>query len=171
MYQQLQNNLTGIIKDKQQHLLACGNVGLEKESLRVDSGGKISQNPHPARLGSALTNPYITTDYSEALLEFITPPQQGVSAALEFLKKIHQFVFGGTNIENQALAAITTKNIAWVRDHKASIYNLGGWSRRAVLNAARVLPSDERKHWLKLIIRNSQVLLDRWVAKWVLETT
>lgn len=101
MYQQLQNNLTGIIKDKQQHLLAGGNIGLEKESLRVDRGGEISQNPHPARLGSALTNPYITTDYSEALLEFITPPLQGVSATLEFLKKIHQFVY--TQLEDDEL--------------------------------------------------------------------
>jgi hypothetical protein len=84
--------------------------------------------------------------------------------------KLHGFVFGGANIENQAVAAITTKNIAWVRDHKASVYNLGGWARRSILNAARVLPSDEREHWLKLFINNSPVILDRWVAKWVLET-
>jgi len=90
----------------------------------------------------------------------------------EFMQsaKIHQFVFGGANVENQARAAITTKNVAWVRDHKAGVYNLGGWARRAVLHASRVLPSDERNHWLKLFIGNSPVLLDRWVAKWVLET-
>lgn len=85
--------------------------------------------------------------------------------------KLQQYVFNGPNIENQALAAITTKNVAWVRNHKAAVYNLGGWSRRAVLNASRVLPSDERTHWLKLFINNSPVVLDRWVAKWVLETT
>ncbi|UXI66031.1 RNA-directed DNA polymerase [Tahibacter amnicola] len=84
--------------------------------------------------------------------------------------KLHGLVFGGSNIENQALAAITTKNIAWVRNHKAGVYNLGGWARRAILNASRVLPSDEREHWLKLFINNSPVILDRWVAKWVLET-
>lgn len=81
-----------------------------------------------------------------------------------------QFIYGGPNIENQAIAATTTKNVAWVRDHKASIYNLGGWGRRAVLNAARILPSDERTHWLKLFSGNSPMLLDRWVAKWVQET-
>lgn len=85
--------------------------------------------------------------------------------------KLHTLVFGGANIENQALAAIATKNIAWVRDHKAGVYNLGGWARRSILNASRVLPSDEREHWLKLFISNSPVILDRWVAKWVLETT
>lgn len=83
---------------------------------------------------------------------------------------LQQFVFSGSNIENQALAAITTKNVAWVRKHKAGVYNLGGWARRAVLNAARVLPSDERSHWLKMILGASPVVLDRWMAKWVIET-
>lgn len=69
--------------------------------------------------------------------------------------KLHAFVFNGLNIENQALAAITTKNVAWVRSHKATVYNLGGRARRAVLNSSRVLPSDERTHWLKLFIGNS----------------
>jgi hypothetical protein len=90
----------------------------------------------------------------------------------EFLgsPKIHKYIFTGPNIENQALAAIATKNVAWVRNHKAGVYNLGGWARRAVLNASRVLPSDERTHWLKLFIGQSPVMLDRWVAKWVQET-
>lgn len=83
---------------------------------------------------------------------------------------VHTFIFNGPNIENQAIAAVTTKNVAWVRNHKASIYNLGGWARRALLNSARVLPSDERKHWLKMIIGASPMPLDRWVAQWVLDT-
>lgn len=80
------------------------------------------------------------------------------------------FIFNGPNIENQAQAAITNKNVAWVRNHKATVYNLGGKARRAVLNASRVLPSDERTHWLKLFISNSPVLLDRLVAQWVQKT-
>lgn len=83
---------------------------------------------------------------------------------------LHQFVLNGPNIENQAIAAITTRNVAWVRSHKAQVYNFGGWARRAVLNASRVLPSDERTHWLRLFIHNSPVVLDRWVAKWVQES-
>jgi Reverse transcriptase (RNA-dependent DNA polymerase) len=83
---------------------------------------------------------------------------------------VRAFIFDGPNVDNQARAAITLKNIAWVRDHKAGIYNLGNWGRRAVLDAARILPSDERTHWLKLCIANSPVILDRWVAQWVLET-
>ncbi len=67
--------------------------GLEKESLRVNRDGHISQKPHPSALGSALTHPFITTDYSEALLEFITPPTTERKAPLEELKQIHQYVY------------------------------------------------------------------------------
>lgn len=65
--------------------------GLEKESLRVTSDGLLAQTPHPPALGSALTHPYITTDFSEALLEFITPPCHRPEAALEFLDEVHRF--------------------------------------------------------------------------------
>ncbi len=68
-------------------------IGLEKEALRVAPDGYISQVPHPTILGSALTHPYITTDYSEALLEFITPPLADPDAALQFLRNVHQFVY------------------------------------------------------------------------------
>jgi glutamate--cysteine ligase len=66
---------------------------LEKESLRVSPDGSIAQTPHPRALGSALTHPFITTDYSEALLEFITPPLPALDQALAFLRDTHQFVY------------------------------------------------------------------------------
>jgi glutamate--cysteine ligase len=66
-------------------------LGLEREALRMGPEGYIAQTPHPAALGSALTHPYITTDYSEALLEFITPPLSRPETALRFLREIHQF--------------------------------------------------------------------------------
>ena len=66
--------------------------GYERECLRVDSAGHLSQVAHPAALGSKLTHPWITTDYSEALLEFITPPSQDREFALRFLRDIHRFV-------------------------------------------------------------------------------
>ena len=46
--------------------------GIEKESLRALPGGGLALTPHPAALGSALTHPHITTDYSESQLELIT---------------------------------------------------------------------------------------------------
>jgi glutamate--cysteine ligase len=65
--------------------------GFEKECLRVDAQGHLSQKFHPAALGSKLTNPWITTDYSEALLEFITPPSQDAQFPLAFLRDIHRY--------------------------------------------------------------------------------
>ena len=56
--------------------LRGGRCGIEKESLRVTPDGYISARPHPVAFGSALTNRYITADYSEALLEFVTPPME-----------------------------------------------------------------------------------------------
>lgn len=67
--------------------------GLEKESLRVTADGLLAQTPHPACLGSALCNPHITTDYSEALLEFITPPQQDIPGLLNQLDELHRFTY------------------------------------------------------------------------------
>jgi len=67
--------------------------GIEKESLRVTTDGLISQKDHPYSLGSALTNPFITTDYSEALLEFITPAYDDPAKPLKVLENIHKFVY------------------------------------------------------------------------------
>ncbi|QSP95850.1 glutamate--cysteine ligase [Marinobacter salinisoli] len=66
--------------------------GVEKEGLRVDRNGFIAQTPHPEALGSALTHPRITTDYSEALLELITPVCSSTGEMLESLSNIHRFV-------------------------------------------------------------------------------
>ena len=73
--------------------LRGGPRGLEKESLRVNPDGSIATTGHPEVLGSALTNRYITTDYSEALLEFVTPPEDSPWGVLQFLCDIHQFVY------------------------------------------------------------------------------
>lgn len=68
--------------------------GIEKEALRVTPEGKLAQTPHPPALGSALTHSSITTDYSEALLEFITPVSQSIEDSLEELANIHRFTYG-----------------------------------------------------------------------------
>ena len=68
-------------------------VGIEKESLRVAAGGTLAKTAHPKALGSALTHPYITTDFSEALLEFVTPPLAGSAQAIAFLEDIHSYVY------------------------------------------------------------------------------
>ncbi len=67
--------------------------GVEREGLRMQSNGFISQGPHPHSLGAALTHPHITTDYSEALMEFITAPQPDIQAMLAELTDIHALVY------------------------------------------------------------------------------
>ncbi len=67
--------------------------GVEKESLRALPTGGLALTPHPAALGSPLTHPHITTDYSESQLELITGVHAGVESCLEELTRIHQFVY------------------------------------------------------------------------------
>lgn len=67
--------------------------GIEKESLRVTPDGRIARTPHPAALGSTLTHPWLTTDYSEALMEFITPAFSEIHQPLEFLDQWHRYVY------------------------------------------------------------------------------
>ena len=65
--------------------------GFERECLRVDRSGQLAATPHPKALGAKLTHPWITTDYAEALLEFITPPSAETDFPMAFLQDIHRF--------------------------------------------------------------------------------
>lgn len=65
--------------------------GIERETLRVTEQGELAQSEHPRALGSALTHGQITTDYSEALLEFITPADPSLADTLADLERIHRF--------------------------------------------------------------------------------
>ena len=67
--------------------------GIERECLRVTNEGRLAQTPHPEALGAALTNEQITTDYSESLLEFITPALPNPADTLSSLDKIHRFAY------------------------------------------------------------------------------
>ncbi len=74
-------------------LLLAGLKGIEKESLRTDANGLLAKTPHPAALGSALTMPYITTDFSEALLEFVTPAYGDYWQTQQVLMDLHLFAY------------------------------------------------------------------------------
>jgi glutamate--cysteine ligase len=65
--------------------------GIEKESLRCDLDGLLVGTPHPAQLGSALTHPHITTDFSEAQIELITGVHAGVQSCIDELRQVQQF--------------------------------------------------------------------------------
>ena len=89
------SDLTQVLKKLEQSGLAKHlkyiNHGLEKEALRQNAEGFLSQIDHPKALGSTLTNSYITTDYSEALVEFITPVFKDSDELLKFLFQLHAF--------------------------------------------------------------------------------
>ncbi len=97
----IENRVSQLLDRDVQTLLKGRKVGLEKESLRVAGDGRIAQTPHPAGLGSALTHPSITTDYSEALLELVTPPFECFDETLRFLDDTHRFVY--SQLDNEIL--------------------------------------------------------------------
>lgn len=66
--------------------------GIEKEGLRVRPDGGLATTPHPTALGSALTHPHITTDFSESQLELVTGVHAQVDDCIAELTHIHQFV-------------------------------------------------------------------------------
>ena len=80
-------------------VLKAMRCGIEKESLRVRPDGALAAEPHPAGLGSALSHPHITTDFSESQLELITSPHPGAEACLAELTQVHQYVYGAIGEE------------------------------------------------------------------------
>lgn len=99
MYRIAERRLTRLLNSGTRDVLAGSRIGLEKESLRVAPMGALAQTPHLRHLGSPLTHPYITTDYSEALTEFITPPCTDMREALDFLRDTQRFVYGALEDE------------------------------------------------------------------------
>ncbi|MCX8958099.1 glutamate--cysteine ligase [Erwinia psidii] len=66
--------------------------GIERETLRVNPNGYLATSGHPTSFGSALTHKWITTDFAEMLLEFITPVHDNIGNLLAFLRDIHRHV-------------------------------------------------------------------------------
>src|SRR4029077_10786824 len=82
-----------LVNGGEPQILQGGRKGVEKESLRVHPDGTLAHTPHPPLLGSALTNEHITTDYSEALIELVTPAFTHSWELLQYLLDLHQFVY------------------------------------------------------------------------------
>ncbi|NRD74860.1 glutamate--cysteine ligase [Shewanella sp. VB17] len=83
------------------HALQGMQRGIEREALRINRSGHLALDSHPQALGSALTHSRITTDYSESLLEFITPVYRDIDDLLEDLTYTHAFTV--QNLDNQRL--------------------------------------------------------------------
>ncbi|MDH3712727.1 MAG: glutamate--cysteine ligase [Gammaproteobacteria bacterium] len=99
VYDLYNRRLAAFQQDAYARLLTQGLIGLEKENLRVAANGTIAQTPHPRALGSALTHPNVTTDYSEALIELITAPSSEVAVLLAQLDEIMRVVYAALDEE------------------------------------------------------------------------
>ena len=99
-----------LLERPEHHKLFSGiRHGIEREGLRVTPDAQLSQTSHPEALGKSLTHPYITTDYSEALLEFITPVYNNISDVFGFLKELH--IFTSQKMGNELLWASSMPSI------------------------------------------------------------
>ena len=122
MLDSVQGRLARLASEADIKLLRDARFGLEKESLRVSATGGMALTPHPTALGSALTHPDITTDYSEALIEFITPPLPGVADALDYLADLQAYVYH--RLDNEILWA-TSMPCVLSGDHNIPVARYG----------------------------------------------
>ena len=97
----MRNNTINLINKIQAATLNNTRRGVERECLRITPNGHIAETRHPIGLGSSLTNPTITTDYSEAMVEIITPPFDTIQGCVDYLDQLHTFVYN--NLENDEL--------------------------------------------------------------------
>ncbi len=104
-------------------LLQGGIKGLEKESLRIARDGSVAISPHPSAWGSPLTHPYITTDYSEALTELVTPPNSATEDMLQCLDDLHRFLYA--NLSTSELMWAASMPCAVGDDQSIPIANYG----------------------------------------------
>jgi glutamate--cysteine ligase len=88
-----ERRLAALINSREARVLQGGRRGVEKESLRVTPRGRIATTQHPVALGSPLTSEHVTTDYSEALIELVTPTFLTSWELLQYLCDLHQFVY------------------------------------------------------------------------------
>ena len=72
--------------------ILAGSFGIEWESLRAKDDGKLSLTPHPEVFGDKLTNPVVTTDFSESQIEIITPTFDTMEEAFDTFSLLSDLV-------------------------------------------------------------------------------
>jgi len=90
--------------------------GIERETLRIQKNGHFSQKKHPYSIGSSLTHKWITTDFSENLLEFITPTSSNIDYLLSFLTDLHCFT--ASKLKNERMWPFS---VPYFYNHKTKI--------------------------------------------------
>ena len=72
--------------------IMAGSFGIEWESLRAKDDGQLSLTPHPEVFGDKLTNPVVTTDFSESQIEIITPTFDTIDEAFDVFSLLSDIV-------------------------------------------------------------------------------
>lgn len=85
-------NLSQLHKHASAEDLRKGSFGIEWEGLRIRGNGELSLSPHPEIFGNKLSNPYITTDFSESQIEIITPAFDTIDEAFSFFSFMSDLV-------------------------------------------------------------------------------
>ncbi|BDD12332.1 glutathione biosynthesis bifunctional protein GshAB (plasmid) [Fulvitalea axinellae] len=78
-----------------------GEFGLERENVRVDAEGRMAKTPHPQVFGNKNRHPYITTDFSESQVEMVTPKQDSIDEAYDFLRVLNDLFY--ENVKDEFL--------------------------------------------------------------------
>ncbi|WP_150427673.1 RNA-directed DNA polymerase [Dechloromonas sp. CZR5] len=87
-------------------------------------------------------------------------------------RNLRQVLHSNKRITYLARAAVCTRNLAWVREQKDSLFNYASWDRRAILYSAQIMSSDERNAWLKPLKNHATISqLEKWMIEWVLADT
>jgi glutamate--cysteine ligase len=84
-------NLLNMSKLSADEIMA-GSFGIEWESLRAKDDGQLSLTPHPEVFGDKLTNPVVTTDFSESQIEIITPTFDTIDEAFDVFSLLSDIV-------------------------------------------------------------------------------
>jgi hypothetical protein len=80
--------------------------------------------------------------------------------------ELDQFLSQGS-VSNQALAALRSRGLPWIREQKKSVDALGRLDRREVIHASGILPPTERGKWLERLDRSSTDFLEKMTIRWV----
>ena len=78
-------------------LLFDGNIGLEKENIRVHRDGYMTLTPHP--FGNKAKHPYIITDFSESQVEIGTIVCNNPDEVYDQLENLHDIVTTTISVE------------------------------------------------------------------------
>ena len=76
-------------------------IGLEREGIRLQSNGRISDRSHPIEWGNRTFHPYLQTDFAECQLELITPPAVNPEEIMQWFSALHQITHSTLKANNE----------------------------------------------------------------------